>query len=113
MDGVLQLCNVYSAPAKLNPEALPPPTVRGMVYMGDFNAWHPDLCDLSGSHNRNGVRLLSYLHRHYLTRWDTGGATHFHGDTLDHVLTSGLMASRVLCSSVPAVFSDHVALRFH
>ena len=38
VDSVLQVCNVYSAAARLNPEALHPPTMRGMVYMRDFNA---------------------------------------------------------------------------
>ncbi|KAK3885900.1 hypothetical protein Pcinc_009918 [Petrolisthes cinctipes] len=91
-NGVLQLCNVYSAPARLTLEALPSPTVRGMVYMGDFNARHSDLGDGSGSINRNGVRLLSYIHKHHLTHWDTGGATHCRGGTLDYILSSGLIA---------------------
>ena len=93
VDGVIQVCNVYFAAAGLNPQTLPPPTVCGMVYIGDFNARHPDLCDLSGSHNRNGVRVLSYLHSYCLTRWDTGGATHSRGGTvlwitLDYVALS-------------------------
>ena len=111
-DGVLQICNVYSAPARLHLAALPPPTVRGFVYMGDFNARHPALGDCSSFPNSCGLRLLSYIRRLHLTRWDTGGATHSHGGTLDHVLTSGLVASRVQCSSVPALFSDHLAIRF-
>ena len=81
--------------------------------MGDLNARHPDLHDLPSSHNRNGVHLLFYLHRHCLTRWDIESATHSLGGTLDHILIYGLIASRVLCSSVPALFSDHVALRLH
>ena len=110
--GVLQLCNVYSSPARLTLRALPPPTVRGVVYMGDFNARHSDLGDPSASSNHNGPRLLAYIRRHHLTRWDTGGATHSRGGTLDYILTAGLVASRVQCSAVPALFSDHVALRF-
>ena len=110
--GLLQLCNVYSAPARLQLAALPPPTVRGTVYAGDFNARHHALGDRSGTSNRSGVLLLSYIHRHHLTRWDTGGATHSRGGTLDHVLTAGLISCRVQCSSVPVLFSDHVALRF-
>ncbi|KAK3878768.1 hypothetical protein Pcinc_016579 [Petrolisthes cinctipes] len=112
-NGVLQPCNVYSAPARLTLEAFPSPTVRGMVYMGDFYARHSDLGDGSGSINRNGVRLLSYIRKHHLTRWDTGGATHCRGGTLDYILSSGLIASQVLCSSVPDLFSDHITLRFH
>ncbi|MPC18493.1 hypothetical protein E2C01_011378 [Portunus trituberculatus] len=50
---------------------------------------------------------------HCLTRWDTGGATHSRGGTLDHIVTCGLVVTRVQCSSVPALFSDHVALEFH
>ncbi len=110
--GVLQICNVYSAPARLYLAALPPPTVRGMAYLGDFNARHPDLGDRSGSTNYPGLRHLSYIRRHHLTRWDTGGATHSRGGTLDHVLTSGLVTCRIQCSSVPALFSDHISLRF-
>ncbi|KAK3893344.1 hypothetical protein Pcinc_002898 [Petrolisthes cinctipes] len=112
-NGVLQLCNVYSAPARLTLEALPSPTVRGTVYMGDFNARHSDLGDGSGSINRNGVRLLSYIRKHHLTRWDTGGATHCRGGTLEYILPSGLIASQVKCFSVPDLFSDHIAHRFH
>ena len=111
--GLLQLCNVYSAPGRLQLDDLPPPTVRGTVYAGDFNARHPELGDRPGASNRPGVLLLSFVRRHHLTRWDTGGATHSRGGTLDHVLTSGLVSSRVRCSSVPALFSDHVALLFH
>ena len=110
--GVLQLCNIYSAPTSLQLAALPPPPVRGTVYAGDFNARHPALGDRSGTTNRPGALLLSYICRHHLTRWDAGGATHFRGGTLDHVLTAGLVSSRVQCSSVPSLFSDHVALLF-
>ena len=69
-----------------------------MVYMGDFNAQHPDLCDLSDSHNRNGVRLLSYLQRHCLTRWDTGGATHSRGSYPD-IWLDGVSRPLLLCAS--------------
>ncbi|MPC54157.1 hypothetical protein E2C01_048065 [Portunus trituberculatus] len=109
--GVLKLWNVYSAPARLTLQALNPPTVRGFVYMGDFNARHPDLGDPSPSCNHNGPRLLAYIGRHRLTRWDTGGATHSRGATLDYILTAGLVSSRVQCSTMPSLFSDHVALR--
>lgn len=74
-DGKLQLCNAYSARARLSVQGLPSPTVRGVIYMGDFNARHPELGDRPGTINRNGLRLLSYLRSHCLTRWDTGGAT--------------------------------------
>ena len=110
---VIQLCNVYSAPTKLNPDILPPPTVRGIVYMGDFNSRHSDLGDIFGSYNRNGLLLRNYIHNHNLTRWDTGGATHSRGGTLDPLLSAGLIASRVKCFAVPALFSDHIALNFN
>ncbi|XP_064106860.1 uncharacterized protein LOC135215837 [Macrobrachium nipponense] len=109
-DGHIRLCNVYSAPGLINLSALPTPTNLGMIYMGDLNARHPDLGDVSPISNRSGVLLLSYIHRYHLTRWDTGGATHIRGGTLDHILTSGLVASHVSCHSVPSLFSDHVAL---
>ncbi|MPC93667.1 hypothetical protein E2C01_088805 [Portunus trituberculatus] len=32
---------------------------------------------------------------------------------LNQVITSGLAATRVNCSSNPSLFSDHVALKFH
>ncbi|KAK3893651.1 hypothetical protein Pcinc_002564 [Petrolisthes cinctipes] len=92
---VLQLCNVYSGPARLTLEALPSPTVRGMVYIGDFNAQHSDLGDGSGSINHNGVGLFSYIRKHHVTRWNTGGATHCRGGTLDYILSSGLRASQL------------------
>lgn len=110
-NGRFQVCNVYCAPGLLNVSALPPPTDLGTIYMGDFNSRHPDLGDLSAL-NRNGRQLLQYIHRNHLTRWDTGGATHSRGGTLDHILTAGLVAAQVRCSSIPALFSDHVALGF-
>ena len=110
---VIRLCNVYSSPGGLRPDTLPAPSARGMVYMGDFNARHPALGDISGSVNGNGGRLLRYIQRNQLTRWDVAGATHSHGGTLDHVLTCGLVPSQVKCASVPSLFSDHVALSLH
>ncbi|MPC85936.1 hypothetical protein E2C01_080742 [Portunus trituberculatus] len=86
--GNIRLCNVYAAPGRMEPAIFPAPTIRGDVYMGDFNARHPALGDLSGTVNRNGTRLLEYTRRYQLTRWDTGGATHARG----------------------ALFSDHVGL---
>ena len=109
-DGTLRLCNVYSAPSKINLPALPIPTDRGMIYMGDFNARHPALGDASLTPNRGGPPLLNYIRRYRLTRWDTGGATHARGGTVDHIVTSGLVPSRVNCHSVHSLFSDHVAL---
>ena len=111
--GTIRLCNVYSAPRGMNPAALPAPTIRGMVYIGDFNARHPALGDLSGTVNRNGTLLLEYIRRNQLTRWTTGGATHAQGGTLDHILTCGLAPSQVKCTSVPALFSDHIGLSIH
>ena len=109
-NGTLRLCNVYSAPGVINLPALPVPTDRGMVYMGDFNARHPALGDVSPTPNRGGLPLLNYIRRNRLTRWDTGGATHARGGTVDHIITAGLVPSRVHCHSVPSLFSDHVAL---
>jgi len=109
-DGKIRLCNVYSAPGRINLPALPTPTIRGMIYMGDFNARHPALGDLSLTSNRNGLPLLEYIRRYQLTRWDIGGATHARGGTLDHIITSGLVPSHARCSSIPTLFSDHVAL---
>ena len=109
----LRLCNVYSAPGRINLAALPLPTLRGVIYMGDFNARHPDLGDTSATPNRSGPRLLDYVRQYRLTRWDTGGATHSRGGTLDHIFTSGLVASRVECFSIPVLFSDHVAIGLH
>ena len=111
--GNIRLCNVYCAPGGMDPATFPAPTIRGVVYMGDFNSRHPALGDLSGTINRNGTRLLEYTRRYQLTRWDTGGATHARGGTLDHILTCGLVPSQVKCSSVPALFSDHVGLSIH
>ena len=42
-------------------------------------------------------------------RWDTGRATHSRGGILDNILIHGLVASKVKCSSVPTLFSDHLA----
>ena len=58
-NGALQLCNVYSAPAKINLLALPPWTVRGIVYMRDFNARHVDLGNLSGNNNTTATVSLT------------------------------------------------------
>ncbi|MPC60090.1 hypothetical protein E2C01_054127 [Portunus trituberculatus] len=94
----------------MEPATFPALTIRGVVYMGDFNARHPALGDLSGIVNRNGTRLLEYTRRYQLTRCDTGGTTHARGGTLDHILICGLVPSQVKCSSIPALFSDHVGL---
>ena len=59
--GKLRLCNVYSAPGIILLDDLPPPSPHGMIYMGDFNARHPDLGDTSPVPNRNGLRLLNYI----------------------------------------------------
>ena len=64
--GVLRLCNVYSSPAKHTLWALSPLTVRGIMYMGEFNTWHLDLGDPSASSNHNCSCLLAYIRRHRL-----------------------------------------------
>lgn len=109
-DGKLRLCNVYSAPGKINLPALPPAAPHGMIYMGDFNARHPALGDVSSTPNRSGLPLLEYIRRHRLTHWPTGGATHTRGGTLDHIITFGLVASHVKCFPIRTLFSDHIAL---
>lgn len=109
----IRLCNVYSAPGGMHPTTFPAPTIHGIAYIGDFNARHPSFGDLSGTVNRNGTRLLEYIRRNGLTRWDTAGATHARGGTLDHILTCGLVPSQVRCASVPALFSDHIGLSLH
>ena len=110
--GTVWVCNVYAAPGEIDTASLPPPSVRGTIYVGDFNARHPAFGDISAAPNRNGSRLEEYLRRYRLRRWDTGGATHSRGGTLDHILTHGLVESNVRCSSVPTLFSDHLALAF-
>ena len=109
-DGKLQLCNVYSAPGRINLPALPAAAPHGMIYMGDFNARHPALGDVSITPNRGGLPLLEHIRRYHLTHWPTGGATHTRGGTLDHIITSGLVASHVKCFSIRTLFSDHIAL---
>ncbi|MPC48146.1 hypothetical protein E2C01_041913 [Portunus trituberculatus] len=89
---------------------LPTPSIRSTIYMGDFNVRHPALGDISATPNRNGIRLEDYIRRYRLRRWDTGGATHSRGGTLDYILTHGLVTFNVRCSSVPTLFSDHLAL---
>ena len=111
--GTIRLCNVYSAPRGMNLATLPAPTTCGMIYIGDFNARHTALGDLSGTVNRNGTLLLEYIRRNQLTRWNTDGATHAQGGTLDHILTCGLVPSQVKCTSVPSLFSDHIGLSIH
>ena len=109
----IRLCNVYSAPGRINLDALPTPMTRGMIYLGDFNARHPELGDTTPTPNRNRPRFLEYIRRHRLTDWNTEGSTHSLKGTLEHILTSGLVESRVKCSSVPVLFSDHIALNLH
>lgn len=77
--GSIRLCNVYGAPGRMNPAVLPVPSINGTIYMGDFNSRHPALGDVPGTINRNGTRLLQYIHRNQLTRWNTAGATHARG----------------------------------
>jgi len=78
--------------------------------MGAFNARHPALGGRSNTVSYSGTQVTKFIQHNHLTRWDTGGATHSQGGTLDHILTYGLAASQVKCSSVPALFSDHLAL---
>ncbi|ROT83564.1 hypothetical protein C7M84_023256 [Penaeus vannamei] len=54
--------------------------------------------------------LLNYIRRHHLTHWNTGGARHVRGGTLDHIVTYGLAASYVSCNSTPSIFYNHIAL---
>ncbi|ROT85799.1 hypothetical protein C7M84_006458 [Penaeus vannamei] len=68
------------------------------------------LGDISPTPNRNGPPLLNYIRLQHLTHWNTGGATHVRGGTVDHIITYGLVASQVSCSSIPSLFSDHIAL---
>ena len=65
--GKIWLCNVYVAPGKIDTGILPPPSVHSTVYMGDFNARHPALGDVSLTPNRNGTRLEEWLHHCWLT----------------------------------------------
>ncbi|MPC48413.1 hypothetical protein E2C01_042185 [Portunus trituberculatus] len=46
--------------------AFPPSMIQGKVYMGDFNAWHPELGDHLGTANHPDVLLLSYICWHHL-----------------------------------------------
>lgn len=77
--------------------------------MGDFNARHTELGDMS-TLNTNGRQLFHCIQRNHLTRWETRGATHAHGGTLDHIVTFGLVEAHFNCTSIAALFSDHVAL---
>ena len=77
--------HVYFAPGRINLAAFPLPTLRGTVYMGEFNARHPDLKDPSQIPDWNGPRPLDYVRGYRLTRWDIGGAAHSRGGTLDHI----------------------------
>ncbi|KAG7164024.1 putative RNA-directed DNA polymerase from mobile element jockey-like 53, partial [Homarus americanus] len=63
----------------------------------------------SRSSPQSDVRATSLPHLALLSRWDTSGATHSRGSTLDHII-SGLVASHVRSSSIPTLFSDHVAI---
>ena len=112
-NGRIRLCNVYSAPGRIILAAIPTPLLRGMVYMADLNARHPDLGDIAPAPNRNGPHLLQHIRRYRLTHWDTGCATHSRGGTLDHIRTSRLVASHVRCSSIPVLFPDHIVLSLH
>lgn len=81
--------------------------------MGDFNARYPALGDLPHTPHRNGTRLVEYIRRYRLSLLDTSDPTHSWGGTLDHILTFLPVASHIKCSSIPALFSDHIALALH
>lgn len=108
--GKLQICNVYSAPGRIIFTDLPHSASHGMIYMGDFNARHPNLGDASPNPNRYGLPLVQYIRRHNITHWPVGGTTHIRGGTLDHIITHGLVALQVKRSSITSLFSDHIAL---
>lgn len=69
-DGKVRLCSIYSAPGRINLLALLTPTISSVVYMGNFNARHPALSDVSPTPNRNGSPLLEYIRRYQLSRWE-------------------------------------------
>ena len=106
---------VDTAPGGMSPASLAAPTIRGMVYIQDFNARHPALGDPAGTVNRNGTRLLEHTRRNQITRWDTGGATHAQGGTLEsgphpYIWTRALPSEVYVCS---ALFSDHICFSIH
>ena len=78
--------------------------LRGAIYMGDYNAYHPDLGYSFPIQNKNGYSLLDYVRRYRLTSWDIGKATHSVGAALNHIFTSGLVVSHVRCSSILVLF---------
>lgn len=60
-DGKIRMCNVYCVPGGLQTTLLPPPAAHGMMYLGDFNARHPELGDASPIGKRSGRNLLQYI----------------------------------------------------
>ncbi|KAK3873866.1 hypothetical protein Pcinc_021157 [Petrolisthes cinctipes] len=62
-DEMLKLCNVCSTPGRINLPALLT-TTHSVIYMGNFNAQHPDIGDVSPSLNRSGLPLLEYIRHH-------------------------------------------------
>jgi len=84
----------------MNIDALPSPMDHSIIYMGAFNARHSALGGRSNTVSYSGTQVTKFIQHNHLTRWDTGGATHSQGGTLDHILTYGLAASQVKCSSM-------------
>lgn len=97
-DGKLHLCNVYSAPGRINLPALPTVTSLSMIYIGDFNAWHPSVGDLSLVLNCSGLPLLQYMCCYCLTYCLTiGGATHIRRGMINNIIMAGLVGLHVKC----------------
>lgn len=94
------IVQVYSVPGVINLPALSSPADHGRVYMRDFSVQHPALDDVSPTSSR----------RYHLTHWNTEGATHARGGTLDCIATYGLVSFYVSRNSIPSLFSDRIAL---
>lgn len=92
------ICN--SASGRLNVNDLPQPTDQGIIYVRDFNERYTQLGDMS-TINTNGRQLLHYIQSNHLTRWETRGATHAHGGTLDHIVSFVLVEAHFNCTVLP------------
>ena len=74
------------------------------LYLGNFNARHSELGDVSPTGSKSGRCLLQYIRCNHLT--------HSRRGTLDLITVYGLVATNADCSTILGLFSDHVVRSF-
>ena len=107
------ICNVYCRTNTLDFKHLPNPAkYDSIIYMGDFNARHHSLEELSENTrtNKNGRTLIDFCENHQVEIVETSKVTHVAGGRLDYILYNNLPADSIKADVLHTLLSDHYAL---